>query len=155
MTQRPLGKGAGIMAAKSCLRAEKWLKPVNRNMIARARRAASLQEESRLTPSAPKPLRMMNEIARTNRDIMRVSFPRGQASAPRSCHNPRWAARFALLHPSTATAVPTGRTYVSCLLASLLHLLRFTGRGRSFITIYSLRPEAALDHPHYPQIGRA
>src|SRR5918998_392013 len=70
MTQRSLGKGAGIMAAKSCFRLEKWLKPVNRNMITSAMRPASLQEESRLTPSAPNPRRTMNEVTRTNDDIM-------------------------------------------------------------------------------------
>src|SRR5918998_4386967 len=70
MTQRSSGRGAGIMAAKSCFRLEKWLKPVNRNMITRAKRPASLQEESSLTPSAPKPRRRMNEITRTNSDTM-------------------------------------------------------------------------------------
>src|SRR5918994_5418809 len=72
MTQRPLGNGSGIMAAKSYLRLEKWLKPVNRNMITRAMRPASLQEESRFTPSAPKPRRTMNEMTKTNREIMSV-----------------------------------------------------------------------------------
>src|SRR5918993_3563847 len=70
MTQRPLGNGSGIMAAKSYLRLEKWLKPVNKNMITKARRPASLQEESRFTPSAPKPRRRMNEVMRMNKDIM-------------------------------------------------------------------------------------
>src|SRR4028118_1622677 len=70
MTQRSLGREAGIMAAKSCFKLEKWLKPVNRNMIARAMRPASLQEESRLRPSAPKPRRTMNEMTKTNREIM-------------------------------------------------------------------------------------
>src|SRR4028118_9232 len=70
MTQRPLGKGAGIIAAKSYFMLEKWLKPVNRNMITKAERPASLQEERRLTPSQPKPRRKTNEISRTNRDTM-------------------------------------------------------------------------------------
>src|SRR3712207_8990010 len=50
-----------------------WLKPVNRNMITKARRPASLQEERRLTPSAPKPRTAMNEIAKTDRKSTRLN----------------------------------------------------------------------------------
>src|SRR4028118_2143757 len=79
MTQRSLGKGGGIIAAKSYFMLVKWLKPVNRNIIASAMRPATFQEESRSTPSSPTPRRRRDEIIRTNRDTMCVSFP-GRAS---------------------------------------------------------------------------
>src|SRR5918995_7378932 len=70
MTQRSLGKGGGIIAAKSYFMLVKWLVPVKRNIITKAPRPATLQEESRLTPSNPIPRRSRNEIARTNKDSM-------------------------------------------------------------------------------------
>jgi hypothetical protein len=42
------------------------------NMITTAIRPASLQEESRLTPSAPTPRKRMNEITRINKGAMSV-----------------------------------------------------------------------------------
>src|SRR5918995_5479064 len=70
MTQRSLGKGAGIIAAKSYFMLVKWLVPVNKNMITKAPRPATLQEESRSTHSNPAPRRRRNEIAKTNKDSM-------------------------------------------------------------------------------------
>src|SRR5215210_5208510 len=127
MTQRSLGRGAGIMAAKSCFRLEKWLNPVNRNMITRARRAASLQEESRLTPSAPNPRRTMDEMTRTNKDIMWVSFPRGQVIYPPLMSRPSVGRSTSVAPPDFCLpAVTDGRRLDSWLLEPLLHLLRFS-----------------------------
>src|SRR5918995_678632 len=49
--------------------------PVNRNIITKAPRPASLQEESCLTPSHPTPLKRRNETTRTKRDVMRLLSP--------------------------------------------------------------------------------
>src|ERR671911_1866311 len=70
MTQRSLGKGGGIIAAKSYFMLVKWLVPVNKNMITKAPRPATLQEDSLSTPSNPAPRRRRNEITRTNKDSM-------------------------------------------------------------------------------------
>ena len=44
MTQRPLGRGSGIIAAKSYFILVKWLVPVNRNVITKAPRPAPLPD---------------------------------------------------------------------------------------------------------------
>src|SRR5918998_4520604 len=98
MTQRPLGRGSGIIAAKSYFMLVKWLVPVNRNMIAKAPRPAALQEESRLTPSKPTPRRMMNEATRTNKDTMCLLSARAGWSALRLCCGPLRVAYFSVRH---------------------------------------------------------
>src|ERR687893_1129169 len=72
MTQRSFGRGGGIIAAKSCFMPVKWLVPVNRNMITNPPRPATLQEDSRVTPSNPNPRRKREETRRTNKDTMGV-----------------------------------------------------------------------------------
>jgi hypothetical protein len=148
MTQRPLGKGAGIIAAKSYFMLEKWLKPVNRNMITKAERPASLQEERRLTPSQPKPRRRMNEISRTNRDTMCL-LP-GRAGDLPSAYAATLVGSLACCRVTSRLppAVTTGRGLVSCLLSSLLYLLRSSGRGRPPVPVPSVRAGATADHPH-------
>src|SRR5918993_1019472 len=75
----------------------KWVAPVNTNMIATAIRPASLQEESRLTPSDPIPRKRMNETTRMNKGAMSVSsLPRRLRLHVRLFltqqlqHNPLW-----------------------------------------------------------------
>jgi hypothetical protein len=102
MTQRPLGRRSGIIAAKSYFMLVKWLVPVNRNMIAKAPRPAALQEESHLTPSRPTPRRTMNETARTNRDAMCLLSARAGRSALRLRRDPLWVASFTLRHLPSA-----------------------------------------------------
>src|SRR3712207_4065612 len=65
MSQRLLGRGSGTIAIRSCFVSVKWAAAVKTNMITRPARAASLQEESRLTPSQSAPRRRMDEITRT------------------------------------------------------------------------------------------
>src|SRR5829696_2216287 len=87
----------GSIAAYSCFMALKCVEPVNTNMIATAIRPASLQAESRLTPSDPTPRKRMNEITRMNKGAMSISsLPRCLRLHARSFltqqlqHNPLW-----------------------------------------------------------------
>src|SRR5215207_815149 len=149
MTQRPLGKGSGIIAVKSYFRLEKWLKPVNRNMIATARSPAAFHEERRLTPRKPTALRTRNEKTRMNRDVMCLLsagapyLPSAYAAVHRGRSTPVASPTFCL------PAVAEGQWLDSNLLKPLLHLLRFSGWSRLFITVSSLHSGAALNHPHY------
>ena len=54
-----------------------------------------------------------------------------------------YAALLAALRPSLLA----GSRLEPCV--SCLHLLRFSGRSRTFVAALSLRPGAALNHPHY------
>src|SRR4028119_614675 len=154
MTQRSLGRGSGIIAAKSCFKLEKWLKPVNRNMITSAMRPASLQEESRLIPSPPKPRRTINETTRTNKDIMCLLSTRA-GYLPFACVVPLGGPlNFCCVSPCRSPAVTDGRWLVSCFLEPLLHLLRFVFQQvslfcRSSLLVTSLRSGTALDHKHH------
>src|SRR5918998_3722044 len=122
MTQRSLGSGAGIMAAKSCFRPEKWLKPVNRNMITKAMRPASLQEESRLTPSAPKPRRRMNETTRTKRDTMCFLSAEADSCPPLMSRSSMGRSYFCSASLRLPQIVVEGQRLGSCFPISSFHL---------------------------------
>src|ERR687894_2840987 len=147
MTQRPSGRGSGIIAAKSYFMLVKWLVPVNKNMITKAPRPASLQEESLSTPSKPTPRRMMNETRRTNKDAMCLLSARAGCSALRLCCGPLRVAYFSVRFLSVYRPFLLAKG--SCSLASLLHLLLLSGRSWPYVLVLSLRPGAALNHPHF------
>src|SRR5918995_4546218 len=118
-------------------------------MIIRARRAASLQEESRLTPSAPNPRRTMDDTTRTNKDIMCVSFPRGRVVYPPPMSRPSVGRSTTVPPPDFCLpAVTDGRRLDLWLLEPLLHLLRFFGWSRPSVLVPSLHPGAGMNHPH-------
>src|SRR5918994_5285748 len=86
----------------------KCVEPVNRNMIATARRPASLHEESLLTPSKPIALKTRNEITRMNRGaiVVLLSARTGCTALCSHC-DPRWVTSFpSRLLPLTHRPLP-------------------------------------------------
>ena len=120
-------------------------------------RPDALQKERRSTPSNTAPRRRMNDIARTNRYTMRLLSAR--ADDPPSAYAATLGG--SLTSRCVSSRLPSERSccrrLVSCLLASLRYLLRFSGRSRPYFLVLSLLPGAPLNHPHYsrntPAIG--
>src|SRR5918997_2219346 len=147
MTQRPLGRGSGIIAAKSYFMLVKWLVPVNRNMTTKAPRPAPLQEESHSTPSKPTPRRMMNEARRTNKDTICLLSER--AGDPPSAYAAALLGHL-LFGASLTVCLPTGPACQRLVLLGVTaHLLLLSGRSQPYVLILSLHPDAALNHPHF------
>src|SRR4028119_1607564 len=111
--------------------------------------AASIPPRGEALDSEPAQTPQENERSKQNEQGYHVSpFGEGRRSTLHLCRDPRWVACLLSRHFPSAT----GRDYwpglVSCLLSSLLYLLRSPGRSRPPIPVPSVRAGAAADHPH-------